>query len=384
MKCNSIIIRYGEIALKGKNRIQFELMLKRDIEDHLRLHHLSFQEILLQKGRLYIRGIEASADLEKILGIHSYSPALEIEHDYDTLLSSISQFIPMVKGRRSFRVSCQRVDKRFSPDSLQIERQVGTEIHEATHTPVNLEKPEFNVQIEIGTHHIYLFHERISAWSGFPYGCAGRLVSLISGGIDSPVATFMLMKRGVEPILLHFLINPNDSAETEKVVQLKKKLEEYTAGREIKLYFIPRDEVFRGKFSEIFQSRHHAYVCIICKFLMHRKAAEIIKAENAFGVITGDNLSQVASQTLPNLLSQRFLQPYPVYSPLIGMEKTEIIALAKRIGTYPLSIAKEKGCTPPENPKTQVKPERLEAILKEIGLWDQAPRVSSPDPASQR
>ncbi len=366
MKFNSIIVRYGEISLKGKNRKSFELKLKSDIENFLRAREINFSRVALKRGRIYIRGIDTVPELEKIMGVHSYSPALEIERNMETLEREVLFFIPMITGAESFRVSCQRVDKRFPVKSVDLEQAIGHMLHLKSGTPVKLKDPEMEFQIEIGEDGIFLFCEKIRGHRGLPFGSAGKLVSLVSGGIDSPVATFLMMKRGVEPILLHFKLSEED---TQKVIKIKEKLEEFAAGRKIKLYIIPRDEIFKGRFSELYDNRRlHSYVCVICKYLMHKKAGEIAKQEGALGIITGDNLAQVASQTLKNLFAYRLVSEFPVYSPLISFEKEQTVKIAREIGTYDLSVIKTKGCTPPTNPKTGVSITAFQKILAEIGL----------------
>ncbi len=363
MEFNSIIIRYGEISLKGKNRRRFENKLLSDIESYLSVRQIPYQKISLKMGRIYIRGIHELPALEKVFGVYSYSPALEIEKDYELLEQKMPDYFGTVARAASFRVTCQRIDKSFPYTSVDIERQLGDILFKATQTPVNLQYPALTFQVEIGEDSIYLFLHKIKGYSGLPYGSAGKLVSLISSGIDSPVATFLMMKRGVEPILLHFKITEE---EAEKVRKLKIILEEYTAGRKIQLIEIPRDDIFEGKFEEIYNhGKFHSYICILCKYLMHKKAGEIARAENALGILTGDNLAQVASQTLKNLYAYRTVTGVPVYSPLIAYEKQETIKIARRIGTYDISITKAAGCTPPKNPKTGVKFERFQEILSQ-------------------
>ncbi|MCX6582283.1 MAG: tRNA 4-thiouridine(8) synthase ThiI [Candidatus Aminicenantes bacterium] len=366
MKFNSIIVRYGEISLKGKNRKSFELKLKSDIEGFLKARGIDFSRVDLRRGRIYIRGIDQVPGLEKIMGVHSYSPALEIERNMEALEREVLFFIPMIADAQSFRVSCQRVDKRFPIKSVDLEQAIGHMLHLKSGTPVKLKDPAMEVHIEIGEDGIFLFGEKIRGYSGMPYGSAGKLVSLVSGGIDSPVATFLMMKRGVEPILLHFELSQED---TQKVIKLKEKLEEYASGREIKLYVIPRDEIFKGKFSGLYNNgRYQPYICVICKHLMHKKAGEIAKQEGALGIITGDNLAQVASQTLKNLFAYQMTSEFPVYSPLISFEKEQTVKIAREIGTYDLSVVKAKGCTPPKNPKTGVSITTFHKILNELGL----------------
>ncbi len=381
MTYNAIIVRYGEISLKGKNRKTFEHQLKRDIKRFLEQQAIAYSKVLLRRGRIYITGIDALPELEKVMGVYSYSPAMYVPRNLESLYQEVMAFVPFVREAKSFRVSCQRVDKTFPVKSVDVERYAGHLLYEETKTKVNLVHPELECHIEIGDGGIFLFCEKIPAYGGMPYGSAGKLVTLISSGIDSPVATFLMMKRGVEPILLHFIMSETDS---QKVYRLKEKLEEYTAGRKLKLHMISREDIFKGKFSQIYNSpRYHSFTCVLCKYLMHKKAAEIAELEGALGLITGDNLAQVASQTLKNLFAYRTISGLPVYSPLISFEKQQTMAIARNIGTYELSIAQAKGCTPPKNPKTGVAMGTFRRILKETGLDEPADAADAGDSESK-
>jgi thiamine biosynthesis protein ThiI len=361
----AIIVRYGEISLKGRNRSLFEQKLRSDLVWFMKKHGHAFSGIEVERGRIYIRDTRDLPDLKMVLGVYSYSPSREIPRDYDQLKKEVRSFFPEIRGCKDFRVSCQRIAKDFTPDSMGIEREIGTLIEEGTGTPVKLKNPAYELHIEIGHRHIYLFSEKIRGFGGFPVQSSGKLVSLISGGIDSPVATFLMMKRGVLPLLLHFAVS---ESETAKVERLRDRLQEFAAGQKIELIVIPREDLFLGKFAGLYGTRHEPYVCVICKYLMHKKASEVAEREGALGVITGDNLAQVASQTLKNLYASRSAAQFPVYSPLIAYEKTETMALARQIGTYEISIAEAEGCTPPRDPKTGVDPARLLKVLKETGL----------------
>ena len=363
---NACIVRYGEISLKGKNRIVFERRLKEDIKRFLDSQKAEHSTISLHRGRIYIRGIDRVPDLTKVMGIYSYSPAIEIKKDLDTLKQAVTDFIPNMGEATNFRVSCQRVDKKFKPNSIELERMLGALVVERTQLPVKLVEPDFNLEVEIGEDFIYIFSGKIKGFGGLPYGTAGRLLSLVSSGIDSPVATFMMIKRGVEPVLLHFRVTEEDF---QKVLRLKEKLEEYTAGRELKLLVVDRDQLFNGKFASLYNNRtFHPYVCVMCKYLMHKRAGEEARKTESLGLITGDNISQVASQTLDNLRAYRNTSELPVYSPLIAFDKEDTIGIAKTIGTYEISIQKAAACVPPKHPKTRVKPELFHKILKEAGL----------------
>jgi len=366
VKVNSIIVRYGEISLKGKNRIRFERLLVSDLETCLGAQNVAYNRVVLKKGRIFIRGTKALPRLENVLGIYSYSPALEIEKNMETLRESVLQIVPQIRQAASFRVSCQRTDKRFKYNSLEIEKIIGEILLLQSHTPVNLEKPDIHCYIEVGEDHIYIFSSKIRGYGGFPYGVSGKLVSLISAGIDSPVATFLMMKRGVEPILVHFKVN---QSEVEKVVKLKEKLESFSSGKKIKLHLIDRNDLFQGNFQRLYDNtRFHSYMCILCKFLMHKRAGKIARQEKAWGLITGDNLAQVASQTLKNLHAYQTTSGLPVYSPLIGFEKQDTVELARKIGTYDISVLKSTGCTPPLTPKTGVSKHIFQQVLEETGL----------------
>ncbi len=363
---NSIIIRYGEIGLKGKNRIDFEKKLKNDIKNVLAKNSLTRGEVILRRGRIYVHNVEECSALNKIMGIYSYSPAQRIKKDYLYLRGKIEEYLPLIKKADSFRVSCQRVDKTFGVTSVTVERELGEILFENTRTPVNLKNPDINLQVEIGMDFIYIFFKKVKAQRGLPYGSAGKLVSLISSGIDSPVATYLMMKRGVEPILLHVKITEDDC---RKVKQIKEILQEYTSGRELELYIVEREEIFLNQFDKIFTSQeYNPYACLIRKYLMHKKAQELAEAKGAYGIITGDNLAQVASQTLKNLFAYKFGAKYPVYSPLISFEKEDTIKIAKSMGTYEISIRKALACTPPKNPKTGVSLEIFRSILDKTGL----------------
>lgn len=366
MKTNSIIVRYGEISLKGRNRYRFEMGLKNGLMGFLRDQGIPFTAVKIRKGRIYVQGITAAARLEKVLGVHSYSRALKIEKNFDMLKERVLNALPEIERAASFRVSCQRIDKEFHPDSMAVEKVLGDILRKKGRTPVNLDHPDRDLGVEIGEDGIYLFLERVRGFGGFPYGIAGKLVSLVSSGIDSPVATFLMMKRGVEPVLLHFRISESDAGKFQRI---REKLEEYTSGRAIAYHVIDRDDLFQGRFHRLFRDgKFHQSICILCKYLMHREAGEIARRERAWGVITGDNLGQVASQTLKNLNAYQNASRMPVYSPLIGFEKQETINLARRIGTYELSILKSRGCTPPSSPATGISQKAFQKLLKESGL----------------
>lgn len=378
MTPDTLIVRYGEIGLKGRNRSHFENLLCKDIRAFLKREGVPFRAVDRFHGRIYVRGINREVSLERVLGVFSFSPAREVPRRMQDLKKAAETFFPQVRQAGSFRISCQRVDKDFPLTSMEVERRLGEDVRLATGATVNLSSPGFNLEVEIGPDAFFVFSRRVAGFGGMPFGSAGKLVALISGGIDSPVAAFLMMKRGVEPILLHFSMGDDDNA---KVGNLRRQLEEFAAGRTIRLETIPHDTLFAGSFEKLRNNRRLApYLCVICKYLMHRHAGELARRTGALGIVTGDSLAQVASQTLSNMAAYRAESGLPVYSPLIGLDKVEIIDLARRIGTYELSIAPAEGCSPPSNPRTHVDREVFQSILEESGL---EPSSEGEEPSSE-
>jgi len=366
MTPNALIVRYGEISLKGRNRVHFENILREDLRRFLKAQGVTFSSVERSRGRIYIRGIESEVPLERVMGVLSYSPAREVPRRMEALEAAAAELYPLVQAAGSFRVSCQRIDKAFPLNSMDVERLLGERVRLDTGAAVDLTAPGFDLEVEIGREKAFVFHRRIPGFGGMPYGSAGKLVALTSSGIDSPVAAFLMMKRGVEPILLHFSLNEEDR---RKVERLRDQLQKYAAGRSIRLEVIEHRELLRDRFSQLKADRRVGpFLCVICKHLMHRRGGELARREGALGLITGDSLAQVASQTLSNLAAYGTSSGLPVYSPLIGFDKVEIMALARRIGTYEISITKAPGCVPPANPRTRVDPQVFQAILAESGL----------------
>ncbi len=371
MKANALIVRYGEISLKGRNRSFFEKRLCDDIRSFLKDRGIAYSSVVRIRGRIYVRGIEKTPPLEEVMGIFSYSPALEVPRDMAAMEEAVLGFTSEVRAAGTFRISCQRVDKTFPVISTEVERILGERVRVESGASVNLGNPAFDLQVEIGNNAAFVFSHKIRGFGGMPYGSAGKLVSLISTGIDSPVATFLMMKRGVEPVLLHFAMGPEERAKMERI---RGRLERYAAGRRIQMEELDHESLFDGQFSRLrSNSRMGPYVCVICKYLMHRNAGAFARRVGALGVITGDSLAQVASQTLSNMAAYRLQSELPVYTPLIGMDKLEIIDLAKRIGTYDLSIAKAPGCSPPAHPRTSVDLKQFQRVLEESGLFSDSP-----------
>ncbi len=356
-----ILVRYGEIALKGANRRRFEKTLEENIRAFLKKEGISFKGVSSKRSRIFIYEPSSLPDLSKVLGIVSYSPAWEFAS-----LREVKEFLAqqeeIFSKAASFRITASRADKNYPLTSPEIERELGAVVWEKFSVPVNLKEPEVNVGVEYIDEFFYVYFEKLPGWGGLPVGVSGKLVALLSGGIDSPVAAFLMMKRGAELILLHFQREPIQ----DRIGEIHKALSYFAAGREPELVVMDLGKVSRFYSAARRRDETHRYMCVLCKHMMLKTAEKLAFKKGALGIVTGDSLAQVASQTLENLAAQRYGLKLPVYSPLIGLDKTEIIAIAKKIGTYQPSIEhRERPCPLHPHPVTRA---RMDKFFK---LWDE-------------
>jgi len=350
---NIVIIRYGEIFLKSEPvRRRFEERLLDDIRQ--RLKGINFR-IKRKRHRIYVVTDEpekVAEILTKIFGIVSVSPAVGISAQIDDIITnSVRLAKEVIKPGETFAVRTERTGKHgFS--SKDIEERVGEEILNSIDAKVDLSNPDKTIFIEIRDDEAFVFDRKIKGAGGLPYRTQGKLIALISGGIDSPVASWMMMRRGCEIIALHF-------GKEEEVREILEKLEQYT-GNELRLYCINLNPI-QEKISRL-AGKH---TCLLCKRAMYRIAESIAGKEYAHGLCTGENLGQVASQTLENLEVLDNSVSLPVYRPVIGMDKEEIIALARKLGTY--ELASQKKCIfVPKKPATRADIEDIKRLEKRI------------------
>jgi thiamine biosynthesis protein ThiI len=355
------LIRYAEIALKSEPvRRAWEDLLIRNMKRSLR-----DCKIRRDRGRIWVE-VENADKLVKTVGIQSFSPCEHCE------LSELDEFAigfckRKIKSENTFALRVRRVgEHEFS--SQDVARRLGSMILKGfSWMKVDLEKPEKEVFIEIRGNDCYLFDRIIKGAGGIPLGAEGKLVSLFSGGIDSPVAVWMMMKRGCEIIPVYLDNTPfTDYSSLQRAEGVAEALREYQ--HDFRLRIIHHgDFLLRAK--EILKKRKlEKYTCIICKRRMYRIAEEIAEEEMAKGIVTGESLGQVASQTLENLLVLNSSVNLPVYRPLIGFDKLEIENIAKKIGTYEKSVLHAKKCEAvPKKPATKSKLEKVLEIEEEIG-----------------
>jgi thiamine biosynthesis protein ThiI len=363
----SVVVHYQEIALKGNNRPWFIARLARNLREATR--DLGVREVRVLMGRIEVL-LGEDADwsilrdrLSRVFGVANFAQAgrapLEVDAIAQAILGDLGE-----RTAPTFRVSARRADKRFPLTSPQIEREVGGRIKEAKGWTVDLDDPELTIHVEaLTTDAFYYFGKELGA-GGMPVGVSGRVVCLLSGGIDSPVAAWRLMRRGCRVLLVHFHSYPILSrASQEKVRELARVLARYQFHS--RLFLVPFGEIQQ----QVTLSVAPPLRVIIYRRLMMRIAEQIARQSRAQAVVTGVVVGQVASQTLENLASINRVVTMPVLRPLIGLDKDEITAEAQRLGTYEISIIPDQDCCTlftPRHPATKARTtdvERAEATL---------------------
>ncbi len=342
-----VVCHYGEIALKGKNRSFFEKKLVLNIKEMV-----NDAEVQASRGRVVVFSEDEFLEekLKKIPGIVYFS-----------LAEKVSSSLPVIKERavsliekesfEKFAVRVKRADKSFPVSSMDCAREIGNEIAIKTKKKVDLTNPDITCFVEIAGQETYIYYKKIRGVGGIPIGTGGRAVSLISGGIDSPVASFRMIKRGVRNIFIHFHAYPATSKESiSKVEQLVKTLSSFQG--KSTLYLIPFNEIQK----EIMINTLESLRVLLYRRFMMRIAQKIASKEKAKAVITGESMGQVASQTMENMAIAQGVLNIPILRPLISYDKEEIIKEASKINTYKTSILPEEDCCVrflPKNPKTK-------------------------------
>ena len=354
---NLILVRYGEIFLKGLNRPYFIRALIRKIRYALRGYGA---DVHVHDGRIFVRGMQdPDACMErivKVFGVHSVSPALEMpKDDFEAICRQAVEMTRDLTG--TFKVEARRSDKRYPMHSPAINEEVGYRILQANpNLRVDVHHPDYRLNIEIRDM-AYLYVRNIPAVGGMPVGTNGNATLLLSGGIDSPVAGWMIAKRGVQINAVHFHSYPYTSDRAkEKVLDLARKLSFSCCG--IKVFVVPFTEIQMA----IHEKCPEEYTTLIMRRYMMRIAEKIARQEACEALITGESIGQVASQTMTALGTTDSVVEMPVFRPLIGFDKSEIIDTARKIGTLEISeLPYEDCCTvfTPRHPATHPKMDKI-------------------------
>ena len=373
-----LLVRYAEIHLKGLNRPYFERSLMKRISLALLP---AVVKVVREQGRVFVFGIPAeeldgAADkLTRVFGIHSVSPALAVEKKRDAMVEAAKALVEKrISGLpgASFRVIARRADKRFAMRSLEICREMGGVLLDAFPAlRVDVHQPDFYLGVEVRQEQAFLFAEERMGAGGMPVGTSGHAMLLISGGIDSPVAGHMIAKRGVRISAVHFYSYPYTSERArEKVVELTRILTNYMG--EISLYLVPFTEIQLA----IYEKCPKTETTVLMRRLMMKIAEQIALSCGAQALITGESLGQVASQTIESLTVTNDAVTLPVFRPLIGFDKEEIVERAKAIGSYDTSILPFEDCCTVFVPQHPVTKPKLETILRSEARVDFAPMIA--------
>lgn len=366
---SSFVIHYGEIALKKGNRDLFEDSLMRNIRTAV--DKKAACEIRRLQGRIHLEfaeptnGCSMLGSLSRVFGVASISAAVRSEPSLEAI-KQVAKNIIAGRVFESFAVRTRRAEKSFPVSSQKVNEEVGAMVQKISGAKVDLENPKLTVAVEITKKHAFVFLDHVKGPGGLPVGVSGKVACLISGGIDSPVAAWRAMKRGCLPVFVHFHSAPFTSAASqEKVVELVSHL--MKGQPKTRLVTVPFGPIQQ----KIVVNVPTAYRIIIYRRFMVRIAERIAREHKAQALVTGEALSQVASQTLSNIATIEAASEMPILRPLIGMDKQEIVDEAKKIGTYDIAIVPHDDCCSflmPRNPVTRTTIAEVEKVEQNLDI----------------
>ncbi len=369
---NVLIAKYGEIGVKGKNRYLFENKLIRNIKTMLK--PLGEFHVYKEYGRIYVDledydYEEVIEEVRKVFGIVGVCPAVRAEKDYDKLKELALQVLEekIDEGYKTFKVESRRGDKDFRLTSQEMSFDIGGYLVSQVkdRIDVDVRKPEIKIKCEYRQTHVMVYSDTVPGYGGLPLGTNGRALSLLSGGIDSPVASWLVAKRGMELECVHFHSYPFTSEKSqEKVRDLAKILAKYCG--KVRLHKVNILEIQKA----IGLNCKDEEMTIISRRFMMRIAEKIAEKRYCDALVTGESIGQVASQTIQGLTCTNASVSIPVFRPLIAMDKTEIIEIAQKIGTFETSILPEEDCCTVFAPKKPVTKPKLDRIERSESILD--------------
>ncbi len=373
-KMENLVIHYSEIGIKGKNRDFFEkkLMdnLRKSLGNKVKRVYKRYGRIICELNEKTNKNDVGNTNQEKIKeilelfpGVSSFSFATQVKLDIKNIEEKALGLLKEEEFK-TFLIETKRSNKQFPLKSPEINKQIGAYLEENLKKEVDFKNPDIKLYIEIGEKEVFIYTEKHKGIGGLPTGTSGKMISSLSGGIDSPVASFLLMKRGCKVVFVH-IHNQNQTSEAvlTKLENLVKQLTKFQL--DSKLYVVPFEKIQK----EIILKVPSKSRMIIYRRFMTRIINEIAKKEKAKGIITGDSVGQVASQTLENINCIYKVSGLPILSPLIGMNKEEIVTIAKKIGTYEISIVPYPDCCSfmiAQHPETKGKLSEIEKIEENI------------------
>ena len=364
MQFDHLLVRYGELTLKGTNRKMFVNQLKDNVKRAL--IPLSGYHVKGKRDRMY-KEFSPEADinyiihrLSKVYGIKSISPVIKIDKNEEKINQSAIQLSHDFEKGSTFKVDVKRVDKSFRLDTYELQRQVGGAIlKENNNITVNVKNPDYEIKIEVRMDAIYIYEKVIAGAGGLPVGTGGKTLLMLSGGIDSPVAGIEVMKRGVTVEAIHFHSPPFTSEKAkDKVIELTRILAERVGP--IKLHLVPFTEIQK----QINKVVHPRYTMTSTRRMMMRISDKVVHQINANAIVNGENLGQVASQTLKSMYAINHVTATPVLRPLLTLDKEDIIKKAKELGTFETSIQPYEDCCTIFTPKNPVTEPDFDKVIK--------------------
>lgn len=359
-----ILVRYGELTLKGGNRKTFVSQLRSNVKRALM--PLKGYEVKANRDRMYIQ-LEPEADIEemmarisKVFGVHSISPVLKLEKSMDAVYEHARLFAQNYEAGDSFKIEVKRSDKNFEYETFAIQRMVGGEVLKSNPSlHVDVRQPDHEIKVEVRLDAIYMYDRIIPAIGGLPVGTGGKTLLMLSGGIDSPVAGMEVMRRGVTIEAIHFHSPPFTSEKAkEKVIELTRIMAERVGS--IRLHIVPFTEVQK----QIHKVVHERYTMTSTRRMMLRIADKVVHQIGADAIVNGENLGQVASQTLKSMYAINAVTNTPILRPLLSLDKEEIVKKAKDIGTFETSIQPYEDCCTIFTPKNPVTEPQFEKVLQ--------------------
>ncbi|CNJ41294.1 tRNA uracil 4-sulfurtransferase ThiI [Streptococcus agalactiae] len=371
MQYSEIMIRYGELSTKKKNRMRFINKLKNNMEHVLSIYLDVSVKTDRDRGHVYLNGTdyhEVAESLKEIFGIQAFSPSFKVEKNVDTLVKAVQEIMTSVyKDGMTFKITAKRSDHSFELDSRALNHTLGDAVFSVLpNIKAQMKQPDINLKVEIRDEAAYISYEDIRGAGGLPVGTSGKGMLMLSGGIDSPVAGYLALKRGVDIEAVHFASPPYTSpGALKKAHDLTRKLTKF--GGNIQFIEVPFTEIQE----EIKEKAPEAYLMTLTRRFMMRITDRIREDRNGLVIINGESLGQVASQTLESMQAINAVTATPIIRPVVTMDKLEIIDIAQKIDTFDISIQPFEDCCTifaPDRPKTNPKIKNTEQYEKRMDV----------------